>query len=297
MCLNDCFKSFDLYLKATGCAKATLEAYRRTLCKFEKYLDCSDLSSQAEQLMKEDVIGFLGACEDLGEKRASVIHRLLVLKKFFGWMKGERIIAENPIAEIPVPKETKRVPRFVSPQQIESLLNQPDVAKPCGLRDRALMEVLYSAGLRISEALGIQIEDIDWQVGFVYIRQGKGGNPRNVPIGKTALVWLQTYLLEGRRKMETDCSLLAFLSCSGKTLSRQSAAKAIRAYARLAGLPEWFTPHSLRHACATHMLQGGAGLAHIQDLLGHARAESTRIYTLVRSEDLKSVHASCHPRA
>lgn len=297
MRLDEVLKSFDQYLQVAGSAKCSRQSYERTICKFERYLELADRSSETEQLKKEDVTGFLAACEDIGEKRSSVIFRLAVLKKFFGYLKAEKVIPENPLSEIPIPKDKKRVPRFVSAQQIESLLSQPDIAKPCGLRDRAVMEVLYSAGLRISEALGIEIGDIDYEQGFVYVRAGKGGTPRNIPIGATAVMWIRRYIAEGRRKMEMDCSSRVFLSCSGKTLSRQSAAKAIRACASAAGLPSWFTPHSLRHACATHMLQGGAGLAYIQEFLGHARAESTRIYTLVRSEDLKSVHASCHPRA
>ncbi len=297
MNLINCFKSFDLYLQACGSAKNTRESYQRTLSKFAKFLELSGRSSEVEQLKKEDVIEFLAASEDMGEKRSSVILRLAILKKFFGWLRNERVIAEDPAAAIPMPKERHRVPRYVSPQQIESLLNQPDIETLCGLRDRALLELLYSAGLRISEALSLELGDIDYEHGFVYVRNGKGGKARSVPIGKTAIEWLQKYILQARKKMEVDCSSLVFLSRSGERLSRQSAAATVRAYARSAGLPGWITAHSLRHACATHMLQGGAGLAHIQDLLGHARAESTRIYTLVRSEDLKSVHATCHPRA
>lgn len=296
MHLTDCFKPFDLYLQATGCAKNTRESYRRTLNRFVQYLELSDRTSEVEQLRKEDVIGFLAACEDLGEKRSSIILRLVILKKFFGWLKRERIIAADPAAEITTPKERRRIPRYLSVPQIENLLAQPDTTTPHGLRDRALLELLYSAGLRISEALSIELQDIDWQQGFVYVRNAKGGRSRCVPIGNTAAEWLQKYILEARKKMETDCSSLLFLSRDGKQLSRQSAAAAIRGYAATGRLPAWVTAHSLRHACATHMLEGGAGLAHIQDLLGHACVESTRIYLAVRSEELKNVHAGCHPR-
>jgi integrase/recombinase XerD len=138
----------------------------------------------------------------------------------------------------------------VSAQQIEALLNQPDVTTPWGLRDRALMELLYSAGLRISEALDLQLGDIDYEHGFVYVRKGKGGNPRSVPFGNEAAEWLKRYTLEARKKLETDCSSFLFLSRSGDRLSRQSAAAAIRAYVQSEGVPDWITPHSLRNAYA-----------------------------------------------
>jgi integrase/recombinase XerD len=297
MNLDSCFARFQLFLKSSTAAKNTIESYLRTLQKFEKFLECSGCSCEAEAIRQEEITQFLGSCEDAGEKRTSIILRLMILKKFFGWLKKERIIVEDPTAGIPVPKEKHGIPRYLSVAEIESLLAQPDVTTVHGLRDRALLELIYSAGLRISEALSVELEDIDWQQGFIYVRNAKGGKPRCVPIGKTASEWLQKYILEGRRKLETDCSSLLFLSRDRKQLSRQSAAAAIRAYARSAGLPIWVTAHSLRHACATLMLEGGAKLPYIQEMLGHAVMESTRIYLAVRSEELKNVHAACHPRA
>jgi integrase/recombinase XerD len=220
----------------------------------------------------------------------------MILKKFFGWLKEEKIITEDPAERIPVAKERKRIPKYLSPTQIESLLNQPDTTTALGLRDRALLELLYSAGLRIGEALDLEMNDIDWQQGFVLVRNGKGGRPRNVPIGNVATTWLYRYLLYGRKKLQNDCSELVFLSRTGEKLSRQAAAAGIREYAKRAGLPGWVTAHSMRHACATHMLEGGAKLPYIQEQLGHVALESTRIYLAVRSEELKVVHSNCHPR-
>jgi len=296
MHLTDCFKPFQLFLQISGLAKSSRENYQRTLDRLKKYLMFSDRPAEVNQISKEDLMGFLASCEESGEKRSTVLLRLLTLKKFFGWLKAEKEITENPTERIPIPREIKRVPRYVSPQQIEALLSQPDLKTAWGLRDRALMELLYSAGLRISEALDLQTGDIDYEQGFVFIRNGKGGRSRAVPVGAQALEWLKRYILEGRKKLETDCSSLIFLSRQGERLSRQSAAAAIRAYAQLAGLPEWVKPHSLRHACATHMLEGGAKLPYIQEHLGHAVLESTRIYLAVRSDELKNVHTACHPR-
>ncbi len=297
MHISDLLKPFDEYLAACGSARLTRESYNRSTRKFIQYLELSDRKCEAEEIATQDIKDFLCNCEEIGEKRSSVILRLNILKKFFGWLMQERMIARDPTASIPVPKEEKNPPRYASPQQIESLLKQPDTGTPEGLRDRALMEVLYSAALRISEALDLEIQDVNFKEGFIHVRNGKGGKPRTVPIGSNALTWLARYLEEGRRKLlSCSCTQLIFLNQSGERLSRQQAAAAVRTYARSAGLPAFITPHLLRHACATHMLEGGAKLPYIQEQLGHAVLESTRIYLAVRSEELKHVHAASHPR-
>ena len=145
MRLTDCFKPFDLYLQICGFAKLSRESYNRSLRRFIKYLELSDRKAESEEIRKEDVSGFLAGCKEIREKRSSIILRLLILKKFFGWLKQERIIAVDPTAAIPVPKQEKNIPRFVSVKQIESLLNQPDTKSPDGLRDRALLEVVRQA--------------------------------------------------------------------------------------------------------------------------------------------------------
>jgi integrase/recombinase XerD len=220
------------------------------------------------------------------------------LIKFFRWLKESREIAADPSERIPIPKEEIRVPRYISPEQIDALLAQPDVTTPWGLRDRAILELLYSSALRISEALAVEIRDINFEQGFIYVRKGKGGKSRNVPLGAPASQWLARYITEARRKLlGCSCTDLLFLNRSGERLSRQAFGKAIAEYVGAAGLPAGLSSHCLRHAAASHMLHGGADLIYIQQLLGHQRPESTQIYTLVRSQDLKSVHASCHPRA
>jgi integrase/recombinase XerD len=298
MQITETLNQFEAYLDACGFAKASRESYARTLKKFCHYLEYSNRPTALQQIRKEHLTEFLANCEEQEEKRSSIILRLLILKKFFGWLREEKMIAEDPAAAIPVPKEEKRPPRYVSPQQIDTLLNQPDTGIPTGLRDRAWMELIYSAGLRISEALDLEIRDVNFEEGFIHVRNGKGGKARTVPVGATALQWLSRYILEGRKKLlSCSCTQLIFLNQSGERLSRQQAAAAVRAYARSAGLPAWVTPHLLRHACATGMLQGGAKLCYIQEQLGHACMESTRIYLAVRSDELKSVHSACHPRA
>lgn len=297
MRINEYLNDFETYLKACGFAESTKQSYSRTMKKFCEYLEYGNGPAELTEIRKNHVIGFLGNCEENGEKSNTVAVRALTLIKFFRHLKEEGAIAADPTERIPIPKETQRVPCYVSPAQIEALLDQPDTTTPWGLRDRALLELIYSSGLRISEALDLELQDMSGEEGFIYVRKGKGGKSRAVPMGETAAQWLSRYIQEGRRKLlSCSCSEIVFVSREGQRLSRQSAGKAIGHYVKSAGLPMWLSSHSLRHACATHMLQGGAGLAYLQEMLGHARSESTRIYTLVRSEALKQVHANSHPR-
>jgi integrase/recombinase XerD len=297
MNINEKLSGFEVYLKACGFSESTRQSYTRTMRKFCDYLQLANVPVELREIRKEHIIGFLACCQESGEKSNTAAVRALTLIKFFRQLKEEGAIAADPTERIPIPKETQRVPRYVCPAQIDALLNEPDITTPWGLRDRALLEVIYSAGLRISEALDLELEDINTEEGFIYVRYGKGGKSRCVPMGATAAQWLCRYIAEARPGLlSTNCSALVFVSRDRQRLSRQSVSKALAHYVKSAGLPAWFSSHGLRHSAATHMLQGGAGLAYIQEMLGHARPESTRIYTLVRSEALKSVHAATHPR-
>lgn len=298
MRITETLNQFNEHLQLCGFAQNSRQSYGRTLKKLCNYLEYSNNPLEIDQIRKDHLMEFLSNCEQQHEKRSSIILRLLICKKFFGWLKEEKMIVEDPAAAIPIPKEEKKPPRFASVAQIESLLKQPNVSTAQGLRDRALLEVIYSAGLRISEALDLEIRDVNFEEGFIHVRNGKGGKARTIPIGATASQWLSRYIVEGRKKLlSCSCTQLIFLNQSGERFSRQQAATAVRAYARSAGLPAWVTPHLLRHCCASHMLAGGAKLPYIQEQLGHACMESTRIYLAVRSDEMKSVHSACHPRA
>jgi integrase/recombinase XerD len=298
MQITETLSRFDEHLKACGFAQLSRASYARSMKKLCHYLEYSNNPMEVDQIRRDHLLEFLSNCEQQQEeKRSSIILRLLICKKFFGWLRQERMIAEDPAVTIPVPKEEKKAPRYASPQQIESLLNQPDITAPQGLRDRALLEVIYSSGLRISEALDLEIRDMNFEEGFIHVRNGKGGKARTVPVGATAKQWLSRYMVEGRKRLlSCSCTQIIFLNQSGERLSRQQAAAAVRAYARSAGLPAYVTPHLLRHCCASHMLQNGAGLPYIQEQLGHSCLESTQIYLAVRFDELKNVHSATHPR-
>ena len=180
MRINEHLSDFEMYLKACGFAESTKRSYSRTMKKFCEYLEYGNGPAEITAIRKNHVIGFLANCEENGEKSNTVAVRALTLIKFFRHLKEQGAIAAtaDPTERIPIPKETQRVPRYVSPAQIEALLNQPDTTTPWGLRDRALLEVIYSSGLRISEALDLELQNISLEEGFIYVRKGKGGKSR-----------------------------------------------------------------------------------------------------------------------
>jgi integrase/recombinase XerD len=223
--------------------------------------------------------------------------RLMALRVFFKWMTRSHHLLFNPAAELELPKVEKRLPRHVlSVAEVEQILNQADVADPLGLRDRAILETLYSTGIRRQELLNLVLNDLDLERGTLMIRQGKGGKDRMVPIGERACAWLDRYLREVRPSLtaEPDESTL-FLSVSNEKLSANRLSEIVKSYLDGAGLPRPGSCHLLRHACATHMLENGADIRYIQALLGHENLSSTEVYTRVSILKLKEVHEHTHP--
>jgi integrase/recombinase XerD len=223
--------------------------------------------------------------------------RLMALRVFFKWMTRSHHLLFNPAAELELPKVQKRLPRHVlSVAEVEQVLNQAEVADPLGLRDRAILETLYSTGIRRQELLSLVLSDLDLERGTLMIRQGKGGKDRMVPIGSRACAWLDKYLREVRPSLaaEPDDGTL-FLSVSNEKLSANRLSELVKGYLDAAGLPRAGSCHLLRHACATHMLENGADIRYIQALLGHESLSSTEVYTRVTIVKLKEVHEHTHP--
>jgi integrase/recombinase XerD len=223
--------------------------------------------------------------------------RLMALRVFFKWMTRSHHLLFNPAAELELPKVEKRIPRHVlSVAEVGQVLNQADVTDPLGLRDRAILETLYSTGIRRQELLELTLVDLDLERGTLMIRQGKGGKDRMVPIGERACAWLDKYLREVRSTLsaEPDDGTL-FLSVSSEKLSANRLSEIVRSYIDAAGLPRVGSCHQLRHACATHMLDNGADIRYIQELLGHESLSTTEVYTRVSIVKLKEVHEKTHP--
>jgi len=219
------------------------------------------------------------------------------LQAFFSWLCRENILPANPAADLELPRKPPRsLPRALSLAEVESILAAPDTTDPLGVRERAILEVLYGSGLRRRELVNLNITDIDRTRGIVSVRKGKGGKDRFVPLGDAALHWVNRYLAECRPLLATNTDERAlFISGYGERLAVGSLGNIVRQVIERADIGKSGSCHLFRHSCATHLLENGADLRAIQELLGHARLDSTQIYTAVSISQLRETHARCHP--
>ncbi|MGE0171115.1 tyrosine-type recombinase/integrase [Nocardioides sp.] len=218
------------------------------------------------------------------------------VQAFLRFLHQGHFVLVNPGRDLPRPRRPETLPReLLDEEQVLRLLEQPDTTRPLGLRDRAILEVLYSSAIRNTEMCLLTLEDLDLHRLELRIQHGKGRKPRVVPLGEPAAAWLEEYLRNGRPWLVREPNTFVFLGWRGRGLSREDLAQAVRRQAEDAGLGR-VTPHVLRHCCATHMLRRQAGLRHLQKLLGHSSADTTQRYTRVEISDLREVHQRCHPR-
>ena len=228
------------------------------------------------------------------QSRRTIARRLSCVRSFFQFLCREGTLKQNPATSIPTPRLEKRLPSFLDEQQIIRLLETPTTRKWQGWRDRAILETLYSTGIRVSELVGLNLQDLDEISGTVIVR-GKGKKERLCPIGETALKAVRTYLRERPDKLRVPYAL--FVSQKGTRLTVRQVDRLIAVYVKAAGLPASISPHSLRHSFATHLLDHGADLRSVQELLGHASLSTTQIYTHITPQRLKKVYDQAHPRA
>jgi len=223
---------------------------------------------------------------------------LSTFRAFFGWLVREQLMGEDPTSAIPLPKLGKYLPETLSEGEIERLLAAPDVDSPRGLRDRAMLELMYATGVRVSELIGLKLTNLNMRQGVVRIDSGKGGKDRLVPIGEFAMDWSVRYLERARALLLGDhASDVLFPGRHGAPMTRQTFWYAIKRYALAAGITRSISPHGLRHAFATHLLNHGADLRSVQMMLGHSDLSTTQIYTRVAATRLKTLHETHHPRA
>ena len=278
-----------------GLAKLTLEAYRRDLTLYAHWL--ADRSGRAIASTSEtDLLGYI-AHRHAGSRATTANRRLTVFKRFFRWALRERIVAEDPTLRLDGARQPLRVPKVLSESQVEALLAAPDVALPLGLRDRAMLELLYASGLRVSELIGIATVRVGLREGVLRV-VGKGAKERLVPFGAQAQDWIERYLAEARPAiLAGQQSDALFVTARGGAMTRQMFWALVKRHALVAGITAPLSPHTLRHAFATHLLNHGADLRAVQLLLGHADIGTTTIYTHVARERLRALHAAHHPRA
>jgi integrase/recombinase XerD len=272
-----------------GLAKNTLEAYRRDLAQLAAFLEGRAL----QEARAADLFAFLAARRG---KATSAARMLSTLKRFYQHALRERAIAADPTLKLDAPKRAPRFPKSLSEADVEALLAAPDTDSPRGLRDRAMLEVLYASGLRVSELVALRTFEADLDAGVVRIL-GKGSKERLVPLGEEAVSWVQRYAAEARRQLlKKKASDALFVTERGAGMTRQAFWHLIKRYARKALPGKALSPHVLRHAFATHLINHGADLRVVQMLLGHADISTTQIYTHVARERLKALHAKHHPR-
>jgi integrase/recombinase XerD len=283
-----------------GLSRNTLEAYRTDLLQFGRFLERRERS--ALEAGAADVADFLAELAAGGVDRppasTATIHRKTAcLRSFYRHLRREGLLDSDPTATLSAPRRSRKLPHVLSRGEIDQLLAQPHGTEPAALRDRALLEVMYACGLRASEAIGLEIRDVDLEERVVRAR-GKGSKERIVPVGQAAVRALRTYLERGRPGLvKGTAEPHLFVNFRGGALTRQGLYKIVRRHAAAAGLADRMSPHTLRHTFATHLLAGGCDLRSVQEMLGHADVSTTQLYTHLSSQRLKDVYFRAHPRA
>ena len=299
--INDLTFDFLGYLELErGLSRNTLEAYRSDLQQFGEFLERHDLDPL--EVKTVDLMEFVselanGSSERPAAAPATLQRKIASLRSFYRHLRREQVIDRDPASELRAPRSRARLPKVLSRDEIGRLLEQPRGTSPAALRDRALLETMYACGLRASEAIGLELSELDLEAGILKAH-GKGSKERIVPIGSQAIDALRAYLDKGRpRLVDLRPERRVFLNLRGEGLTRQGLYKIVRRHARTAGLEHRMSPHTLRHTFATHLLTGGCDLRALQEMLGHADIGTTQIYTHLSTERLRDVYFEAHPRA
>jgi integrase/recombinase XerD len=283
-----------------GLSRNTLEAYRSDLLQFGEFLRRRGLT--LAETRHGDLAAFLSELASGGPERppvaaATLARKVAALRSFYRHLRREGTLEHDPTADLRGPRKTRTLPRVLTRGEVTRLLSEPQGAEPRALRDRALLEVMYACGLRASEAIGLEMADVDLDEGVLCAR-GKGAKERLVPIGRQAVGALRVYCLSGRPALlGARAESSVFVNCRGTRLTRQGLYKIVQGHARRAGLQAKMSPHTLRHTFATHLLAGGCDLRSLQEMLGHADLATTQVYTHLSAERLKEAYFGAHPRA
>ncbi len=294
---DTCADAFLNYITVEkGLAKNTIQAYSRDVGEFCHYLASQGLDDP-RQAGPRHVIGFLASLRERGLSARSQARVLIVLRGLYRFLQREELLpGADPTAHLLLPKIGRHLPQAPSRDQIDALLGAPDASTPLGIRDRAMLELLYATGLRVSELVNLDLSQLNLEAGFVRVR-GKGGRERVVPLGSEAKTKLDAYLGQARPALlKHRTSSFVFVTRSARPLSRQGFWRLLKQHAKRAANGGAVYPHALRHAFATHLLAGGADLRAVQSMLGHVDIATTQIYTHLSNERLREVHRKYHPR-
>ncbi|HXG84734.1 MAG TPA: site-specific tyrosine recombinase XerD [Pyrinomonadaceae bacterium] len=290
---RDLIREYLLYLQVErGLAKNSLDSYKRDLAKLDSWATVEDLD--VADVTRQDLRGFVADLSRQSLSPSSVGRIVSAVRGFYKFLMLDGHIKKHPAEDLDTPQKGFYLPRFLSEYEIEQLFAAPDISGEIGLRDRAILELMYASGLRVSEAVSLRIFDVDIDAGILTCA-GKGNKTRKVPLGKSAVEWLKSYLIWRRKKENVEIDNL-FVSGLGKPLTRQNIHKLVSEYATQAGLED-VSPHTLRHSFATHLLQHGADSRSVQAMLGHADISTTQIYTHITDSHLRKTYEKFHPRA
>ncbi len=279
-----------------GLSSNTLESYSRDLKQYYGFLS-GDSAASLESASQSTIVAYLMYLRKQGKATATIARRLAALKAFYQFLVKENYVSLDPTDDLSSPKLERKLPKVLTVDEVERLLSQPDLTLPAGKRDKAMLELLYATGIRVSELVNLNVLDVDLREGFVRC-MGKGSKERVVPMGDIAIAALKSYLETARGKLIADPKERAvFVNHHGKRLTRQGFWKIVKKYATQAQIRKEITPHTLRHSFATHLLENGADIRAVQEMLGHADISTTQIYTHVTKDRLKDVYAKSHPRA
>lgn len=280
-----------------GLSANTRQAYERDLRLFCKTLGFKN-SDALVNVSREQITGYMTQLKEKGLAAATIARKLAAIKAFYRFMTAEGYMDANPAEVVEAGTKGIKLPRVLSEDEVVRLLNQPDITTAEGFRDRTMLEVLYATGMRVSELINLTLERVDLNMKYI-IAFGKGSKERIVPLGSVAAEFLQQYLEKVRPKLthEDRNTNIVFLAFGGHELTRQRFWQIIRAYGRKANINKALTPHILRHSFATHLLDNGADLRSVQELLGHSDISTTQIYTHLTNKRLRDIYAKSHPRA
>ncbi len=278
-----------------GLSEKTIEAYSRDLAEYISFIKRSKINNVSDKDATV-ILKHLIELRDVGLAARSRARHLVTLRGFYKFLVHEKVLKSDPTKIIDLPKSGLRLPDVLSIGDIKTLISMPDVKTPRGLRDCAMLELLYAAGLRVSELINIKLQSVNIEAGFVRV-YGKGSKERVVPIGLYAKEKIDNYIKHGRSiVLKNQASKYLFVARAGKPMTRQGFWKLIKKYGVKAGIGKVITPHSLRHSFASHLIEGGADLRSVQIMLGHVDISSTQIYTHVAHEHLRKMHEKFHPR-
>lgn len=290
---RDYMREFLSYLRVErGLAKNSIESYERDLAKLKYWAQGENL--ETSNLTRADLRGFVADLSRAGLSPSSVSRITSAVRGFYKFLLIDGHLKKNPAEDLDTPQKGFYLPKFLNRTEMEQLLSAPDVSQEIGLRDRAILELMYACGLRVSEAVDLKISDVELDAGILTCK-GKGNKTRKIPIGKSAIEWLKSYLVLRRRKENIEINNL-FVGSLGKPVNRQIIHSFIKEYAEKAGLED-VSPHTLRHSFATHLIQNRADIRSVQQLLGHADISTTQIYTHITDSHLRKTYEKFHPRA